>query len=68
MLHNPLGDYPYLRSVKASEDIIPQVLNAAGIHGVAKRDFYEIAALMRPEEIHPEVKEKLDAIAQAFGL
>jgi hypothetical protein len=28
----------------------------------------EIAALMRPEEIHPEVVEKLDAIKKAFRL
>ena len=68
VLRNPLGDHLILNGVKASEEIIPKILAAAGIHGVAKRDFYEIAALMRPEEIHPEVIEKLDAIAQAFGL
>jgi len=27
----------------------------------------EIAATMRPEEIHPEVRQKLDAIVKAFG-
>ena len=30
--------------------------------------FNEIAAIMEPGEIHPEVKEKLDFIQQAFGL
>ena len=30
--------------------------------------YHEIAALMLPAEIHPEVAEKLDAICQAFGV
>ena len=30
--------------------------------------FSEIAAIMAPTEIHPEVREKLDFIQQAFGL
>jgi hypothetical protein len=30
--------------------------------------YYEIAALMKPEEIHPEVVEKFDLIMEAFGL
>ena len=29
---------------------------------------YEIAVLMRPEETHPEVVKKLDAICRAFGV
>ena len=68
VLANPLGDHLILEGLKASERIIPAILNAAGIHGVEKRQFYEIAALMKPEEIHPEVIEKLDAIMRAFGL
>jgi hypothetical protein len=30
--------------------------------------FSEIAAIMRPWKIHPEVRAKLDAIQHAFGL
>lgn len=68
VIEDPLGEHLILEGVKASERIIPAILNAAGIHGVEKRDFYQIAALMKPEEIHPEVIEKLDAIQKAFRL
>jgi hypothetical protein len=65
---DPLGEHLILEGVKASDRIIPAILNAAGIHGIEKREFYRIAALMLPEEIHPEVIEKLDAIQKAFRL
>ena len=64
----PLGEHLVLEGLKASSRIIPAILAAADIHGVEKRDFYEIAAMMLPEEIHPEVIEKLDAIQKAFRL
>lgn len=68
VLADPLGEHLILEGVKASERIIPAILTAAGIHGVEKRQFYEIAALMKPEEIHPEVSDKLNALMRAFGL
>lgn len=34
----------------------------------SSREYWRIAAVMTPEEIHPEVVEKLDAIAEWFGL
>ena len=71
VLDDPLGENLVLENVKASEKVLPAILNAAGIGGIGgitKRDFFQIAAIMRPEEIHPEVIEKLDAIQQAFGL
>jgi len=34
----------------------------------SQREYWRIAAVMTPEEIHPEVVEKLDAIAEWFGL
>ena len=58
----------FLRTTKARKDIIPVVLTAAGIHGFDYTRFHEIAALMKPEEIHPEVREKLDAIKTALAL
>jgi predicted ATPase len=63
----PLGDHAYLRDAKARRDILPPALNAAGLPNLPYTRYSEIAALMRPEEIHPEVVEKLDAIVAAFG-
>ena len=58
----------YLRTTKARTEIVRGVLDAAGIHGLSHTEFAGIAAVMLPEEIHPEVREKLDFIQQAFGL
>lgn len=67
MRANPLID-AYLEQRKARTEVIPPILTAAGIHGFPYTRFHEIAALMKPEEIHPEVIEKLDAIQRAFRL
>jgi hypothetical protein len=56
----------YLEQRKARTDVIPPILDAAGLPGFPYTRYHEIAAVMRPEEIHPEVIEKLDAIVQAF--
>lgn len=58
----------YLTTKKASEAVLPKILDAAGLPAFRKTDMHEIAAIMLPEEIHPEVIEKLDAIQKAFGL
>ncbi|MEW6666231.1 MAG: AAA family ATPase [Thermodesulfobacteriota bacterium] len=65
---NPLEDIPYLKNTKSRTELIPPALDAAGLPGFPYTLYYQIAALMRPEEIHPEVKEKLDRIMEAFGL
>lgn len=57
-----------LNATKARTYLIPPALTAAGIHGISYTRYHEIAALMLPEEIHPEVTEKLDAIQRAFNL
>ena len=57
------GDHPLLRRVKASEDILLPMLERAG-RRTKKTDLYQLAAVMKPEEIHPEVREKLDRIAE----
>jgi predicted ATPase len=67
-LKDPLGDHPFLAGTKARTELIPPALTAAGLHGIPHTRYHEIAALMRPEEIHPEVVEKLDAIQKAFRL
>ena len=66
-LVNPLGDLPLLNRAKARTELIPPALEAAGLHAFPYTCYHEIAALMLPEEIHPEVVEKLDAIVKAFG-
>jgi len=65
---NPLKDTPLLKNTKARTDLIPPALDAAGLPGFPYTSYYEIAAIMKPEEIHPEVVEKLDLIMEAFGL
>lgn len=68
VLREPLGNHEYLNTVKARTKLIPPALEAAGLVGIPYTRFHEIAALMRPEEIHPEVLEKLDGICRAFNL
>ena len=67
-LTDPLGDFPFLNGTKARTELIPPALTAAGLPGFPYTRYHEIAALMRPVEIHPEVVEKLDAIQKAFRL
>jgi predicted ATPase len=67
-LRDPLGDYPFLNGTKARTELIPPALTAAGLHGIPYTRYHEIAAMMLPEEIHPEVVEKLNSIQRAFNL
>lgn len=67
-LKDPFLDTPYLKNTKARTDLIPPALDAAGLPGFPYTRYHEIAAVMEPEEIHPEVHEKLDQIMEAFGL
>ena len=64
----PLVDHEYLIEAKARTRLLPPLLEAAGLYGLPYTRYHEIAALMRPEEVHPEVVEKLDAICRAFGV
>lgn len=66
VVERPLEDHPYLKNTKARRDILPPALNAAGLPNLPYTRYHEIAAGMLPEEIHPEVIEKLDAIVAAF--
>lgn len=67
-LRDPLGDHDRLNDTKARTKLLPPALAAGGLPGLDYTLFFEIAAVMLPEEIHPEVKEKLDLIQQAFRL
>ena len=67
-LHPEVLVESYLATTKARRDILPPIMEAAGLHTMPYSRYHEIAALMRPEEIHPEVIEKLDGICRAFGV
>jgi hypothetical protein len=66
-LADPLGDHDYLMSTPASKTILPRLFETAGVD-VSKKDYFQIAQQMRRSEIHPEIHEKLDAIAEALGI
>ena len=68
VIDDPLRDHPFLNGTKARTEILPPVLSVAGIHELPYTHYHEIAQVMLPEEIHPEVSEKLDAICRAFGV
>lgn len=65
-LKDPHGDYPFLNNAKARTELLPPALAAAGLPDLPYTQYYLIAWMMQPEEIHPEVREKLDAIVKAF--
>lgn len=67
-LQSPLDDLPTLNATKAREELLPPALAAAGVTDIPYTEFFRIASVMAPEEIHPEVTEKLDGICRAFGL
>lgn len=67
-LKRPLDDIPYLKNTKARTELLPPALDAGGLPGFPYTRYHEIAAVMKPEEIHPEVREKLDKIMKAFRL
>ena len=66
VIEQPLENHAYLNRVKARTDILPQALSAAGLPGLPYSRYHEIAALMQPEELHPDVRETLDTIVSAF--
>ncbi|MFN5542827.1 MAG: ATP-dependent nuclease [Betaproteobacteria bacterium] len=71
-LQDPTNPEPlvasFLRTTKARRDILPPLLQAAGLHTISYTRYHEIAALMRPTEIPAEVVEKLDDICRVFGV
>jgi len=67
-LQDPFGDYAFLNGTKARTELLPPALTAAGLPAFDYRRYFEIAETMLPDEIHPEVREKLDAMLQAFRL
>jgi len=60
-LKDPLKDSDYLVATAASKSILPDFLKKTETP-LLKKNFFQLAAQMKPEEIHPEVKSKLDAM------
>ena len=67
VIERPLDDHTYLNSTKARKDVLPPALSAAGLPGLPYTRYHEIAAVMRAEEVHPDVRETLDVIVKAFA-
>ena len=61
------GDIPALTRVKASNEFLVPFFEKIGLN-TTKGELYQLAAKMTPDEIHPEVREKLDAIAEHLDL
>ena len=68
VVDEPLKDDDILIGTKMRKSILPGILNVAGLLNFKYTRYAEIAAVMLPEEIHPEITEKLDAIADHFNL
>lgn len=67
-LEDPLNDQSnFLKLIKGSDDILDKVFLAAKFH-IGKGDYYRLAAVMNKEEIHDDVPDMLDAIADHFGI
>jgi predicted ATPase len=64
---DPLSDHDYLTNTPAAKSLLPGFF-AAATDRLRKPEYYLIAEQMRPDEVHPEVRTKLDSIAAAFGL
>ena len=60
------GDHVSLVRIKASREFLLPLLEEVG-RETPKRDLYMLAAAMTEDEIHPEIRDKLDHIAESLG-
>ena len=67
-VEDPMGDHATLqfKALKARRDILPPVFDQVGLQGFSYTHYDQIAAAMQPDEIHPDVVEILDAVADHF--
>ncbi len=68
VVDNPMHQHDVLISTKMRKSILPGILDSAGLPDYHYTRYMEIAAVMQPDEIHPEITKKLDAIANHFDL
>ncbi len=59
------GDHVSVMRIKASDEFLVPVLGKLG-QNTPKRELYLLASKMTEDEIHPEVREKLDGIAESL--
>jgi hypothetical protein len=67
VFRDPLASHDYLVATPASKTLLPGFFSAAGAE-ISRQEYFLVAEQMRPEEIAPEVRDKLDAIRRALGL
>ena len=63
---NPFDSSHSLHEAKG-KILLANIFNQAGLD-IKETDYYQLAAQMNKDEIHPEVVEKLDAIAEHFDI
>ena len=68
VVDDPMGNHDVLVSTKMRKSILPEILKSAGLHNYPYTRYAEIAAVMQPDEIHPDITNTLDAIAKHFHL
>ena len=68
VVNNPLDDHETLLDTKMRKSTLPAIFDKAGLTDFPYTHYAEIAEVMQPDEIHPEIIEKLDEIANHFEL
>ncbi len=63
VITDPLRDIEAVVRIPASKTILPNIFGHPNAMRLFKADYYRIAEVMEPEEIHHEVTEVLDKIA-----
>lgn len=63
---DPFKTTDFLRDTKGKK-LLSNLMQEAGIN-IKESDYHQIAVEMKEKEIHPEVVEKLDAIAEHFDI
>lgn len=64
---NPLGDHDFWVNTPVSKTLLPAFFREVQLP-LSKAAYYLIAEQMLPEEIPTEVKNKLDRMAESFGI
>lgn len=58
----------YLERAAVSKSLLPAIMQAADLNRFPKNRYFEIALQFRADEVHPEVRLKLDLMKFAFGV
>ena len=59
---NPNGENEFLVSVPASKRLLPEFMKSARL-SIGKNEYFQIVSGMEPLEVHVEVMEKMDLLA-----